>query len=78
MRRICVELNDGGNPVAGASVKATDCGDLETAANGQAWFLIDADPFTVTVNGADVYSSGLEASPEVIKLGKDGGGWKAA
>lgn len=78
MRRLCVELSDGGAPVAGALVKITDCGDLESAANGQAWFLVDAEDFVVTVDGAEAYKGNLGSAPDVIKLAKDGGGWKAA
>lgn len=78
MRRLCVELNDGGQPVAGALVKITDCGDLDSAANGQAWFLVDAENFVVTVDGEEAYKGTLADAPEIIKLSKDGGGWKAA
>ena len=78
MRRLCVELSDGGQPVVGALVKVTGCGDLDSAANGQTWFLVDAEDFVVTVDGKEAYKGSLASAPEVIKLVKDGGGWKAA
>lgn len=77
-KRVIVELKDGGNPVSGAKVKATDCWELDTGEQGMAVFLIDADDFTITIDGNDVYSGKLDAVGEKLTFNKDGDGWTQA
>ncbi len=68
-KRIIFEFKDAsGAPLAGATVKATDCWELQTNADGLAVFLIDVEDYTVTANGKDVYSGKLSSSPEKIEV----------
>lgn len=77
-KRVIVELKDaGGNPVAGAKVKATDCWELDSSEQGMAMFLIDVDDFTIEVDGKKAYGGTLAAVGDKVVLVKDGGGWKA-
>ncbi len=77
-KRVIVELKDaGGNPVAGAKVKATDCWELDSSEQGLAVFLIDVDDFTIEVDGKPAYSGKLASVGDKVVLVMDGGGWKA-
>ncbi|MGY0504025.1 hypothetical protein [Luteimonas sp. e5] len=68
-KRILFKITDAaGKPVAGAKVKATDCWELDSNADGLAMFLIDSEEFTVTVNGKEVYSGTLADAPGEIEL----------
>ncbi len=68
-KRIIFEVKDAsGAPLAGANVKATDCWELQTNAEGLAVFLIDVEDYTVTVNGKDVYSGKLSDSADRIEI----------
>ena len=47
-KKVRVEFIDGsGQPVAGVVVKASGCGELQTAVNGQAFFLVEDERFSV-------------------------------
>lgn len=78
-KKVRVEFVDGsGQGVGGLTVKATGCGELQTAPTGQAFFLVDEENFAITVNGAEVYKGTLSNLPEKIVFKQDGGSWKAA
>ena len=78
-KKVRVEVGDGsGQGVGGLNVKATGCGELQTAPTGQAFFLVDEENFAITVNGAEVYKGTLSNLPEKIVFKQDGGSWKAA
>lgn len=68
-KRILFEFKDAsGAPLAGANVKATDCWELQTNADGIAVFLIDVEDYTVTVNGKEAYKGQLSTSPDKIEV----------
>lgn len=78
-KKVRVEFVDGsGQPVAGVKVKATGCGELETAPNGQAFFLVEDENFNLLANGAEVYKGSLGSVPEKIVFKQAGGSWQAA
>jgi hypothetical protein len=77
-KKVRVEFADcSGQPVAGVTVKATGCSELQTAPNGQALFLLAEEIFSITANGADVYQGSLASAPEKIVFRQAGGGWQA-
>jgi len=77
-KKVRVEFIDGsGQPVAGVVVKASGCGELQTAVNGQAFFLVEDERFSVFANGAEVYQGSLGSVPEKIVFRQAGGGWQA-
>ena len=78
-KKVRVEFLDGaGQGVAGVSVKASGCGELQTAPTGQAFFLVEDENFTIFANGKDVYTGSLSSLPEKIVFKQDGAGWVAA
>ncbi|HPK32717.1 MAG: hypothetical protein KDF67_17905 [Ottowia sp.] len=77
-KKVRVEFTDAsGNPVGGVNVKATGCGELSTAPNGQAFFLVEDESFAILVDGKEVYQGSLASVPDMIRFKQDGGGWKA-
>lgn len=78
-KKVRVEFVDGsGQGVGGVNVKATGCGELQTAPTGQAFFLVDEENFAIFAGGAEVYKGTLASVPEKIVFKQDGGSWKAA
>ncbi|GAA6142454.1 hypothetical protein [Hydrogenophaga sp. 5NK40-0174] len=75
-KKLTVELLDNGAPAAGVAVKASGCTELETGPAGSAFFLIDEDQVSVTVNGNEVFSSALDALPSHLKIQKSGDAWQ--
>lgn len=78
VKKLVIEVLNGGAPAAGVTVKASGCGELQTGATGQVFFLVEEAQVSVTVDGQAVYSSALDALPPKLTLNKDGDGWKAA
>ena len=78
-KKVRVEFVDGsGQPVGGVAVKASGCSELQTAPNGQAFFLVEEENFAITANGAEVYKGSLGSMPEKIVFKQAGGSWQAA
>ncbi|MDO5693747.1 MAG: hypothetical protein Q4G70_14940 [Pseudomonadota bacterium] len=78
-KKVRVEFVDAsGQGVGGVTVKVTGCSELQTAPNGQAFFLVEDENFAVLANGAEVYKGTLSGMPEKIVFTQDGGSWKAA
>ncbi|MDO5625581.1 MAG: hypothetical protein Q4G71_12945 [Pseudomonadota bacterium] len=78
-KKVRVEFVDGsGQGVGGVAVKATGCGELQTAPTGQAFFLVEEENFAILVNGVEAYRGTLSGMPEKVVFKQDGGSWKAA
>lgn len=79
IKKVRVEFVDGsGQGVGGVNAKVTGCGELQTAPNGQAFFLVEEENFAVFANGKEVFKGTLSSAPEKIVFKQDGSSWKAA
>ena len=77
-KRIIFEFKDASRaPLAGATVKATDCWELESTDSGLAVFLVDVPEFSIAVEGVDAYHGTLDSAPEKIVLAQSANGWRA-
>ena len=77
-KKLVIETLNGGAAASGVTVKVSGCGELQTGATGQVFFLVDEPQVTVTVDGQSVHSGALDALPAKLTVSKDGGTWKAA
>lgn len=78
-RKVRVEFVDAqGQGVAGVSVKASGCAELETGPAGQAFFLVEDAEFALWANGAEVWRGALASAPEKLVFRQDGSGWQLA